>query len=279
MISRRAVIGVSVLSGLLICAFAAQTASALIVTPSPNTTAFTCVAKPNGGFSDAHCDNVGAGDFGHEFIALNTTTEINLTNQKVTNATKDAEPKVFKTTIGLAKVTIECTTGGSNTKNSKVHNIEPASGQHTFTGTVETELSTCNVKELAKCTIAEPVIFKSLVHGVEKMLGPKGEPNAMGLEFVGHGPEEAFGEFAFKNKGAEACSLNGKSFPVKGRMIATNGPTTESKQDNKHSGATLVFTPKNSMQTLKIGPNTATFETVSTATMVGGNPIAMTTTT
>jgi hypothetical protein len=63
-------------------------------------------------------------------------------------------------------------------------------------------------------------------------------------------------------------------------MIATNGPTAESAQENKESGATLVFTPKFKMQTLTLGGNPAEFETITTATMFGlGNPISLTTTT
>ncbi len=286
MIGRRAAIGLSLLSALLVCAFAAQSASALVVTKSNNTTAFTCVKE--GGvqdFSGVHCnpaDTVapGNGEYGHDLIALNTPTEIDMTNSAVTESTKKSEPAVLKGTISLAKVTIECTTVKNNVKTSLVENTEPIAGQHTLKGTIQTEFSTCNVKELVKCIVAEPIVAGATVHGVGGMEGPFGEKNAMGLEFVGHGLEETFATIKFKNKGAEACSLNGKEFPVKGRMIATNGPTTESAQENKESGATLVFTPKVKMQTLKFGPNAAEFSSVLTPTMAGGgSPISMTTAT
>jgi hypothetical protein len=284
MIGRRVVIGFALLSALLFSAFVAQSASALVVTKSNNTTGFTCVkdALKTGDFKDAHCDEAGTPgkeEYKHELIPLNTTIEGEATNQKVTNGTKDSEPAVLKGTIALTKVEIECTTFKNNTKNSVGHNVEPAAGQHTVTGQMEAEFSNCNVKLLSKCVVAEPIVVKATVHGVEGMEGPKGEKNAMGGEIVGSGVEETFAVIEFKNKGAEACSLNAKSFPVKGRMIATNGPTTESKQDNKHSGATLVLTPKFKMQTLKLGPNPAELSAIATPTTASGSPVALTTTT
>jgi hypothetical protein len=151
-------------------------------------------------------------------------------------------------------------------------------GLHTFTGTVEIEFSECNIKKITKCVIAEPIIFGFSVHGVEKMVGPNGEPNTMGVEFIGLKENETFTEIEFINKGAEACSLNGKKFPIRGSVIGTSGPETSSPQENKASGATLVF--KN-MNTPKIGPNAAEFHGILTWTMkeTGGKPIALTTTT
>ncbi len=282
MIGRRTVIGLSLLSALLVCAVAAQSASALKPPTSNNTTAFTCVKGAGKDFKDAHCDEAvpQTGEFGHVAIANKTTTEIEGTNNAVTESTKKSEPALLTGTIALAKVEIECLKVKNNVKNSLVHNEEPTPKQHTFTGTIETEFSECNVKKIAKCIVKENIISKATIHGVEGMEGPKGEKNAMGIEFIGDGPEETFAEIEFKNKGAEVCSLNGKTFPVKGSVIATNGPTTESKQDNKHSGSTLVFTPKFKMQTLTLGPNPAEFHAIATPTMAGGgNPISMTTTT
>jgi hypothetical protein len=286
MIGRRAIIGLSLLSALLFSAFAAQNASAIERVTSNNTTAFTCVRDlaNHGDFKDEHCDETGVpGQEGykHELIPVGQTTAIDLTNEKVTEFTKKSEPKGLKGTIGLAKVEIECTTGKNNTATSWIRNSEPKAGQHTLEGTIETEMSNCNVKLLSKCIVKEPIVSKFTVHGVEGMVGPTGpavEPNAMGLEFVGHGESETITEIEFKNKGAEACSLNGKKFPLKGSMVATNGPTTASDQSNKETGATLVFTPKT--QTLTFGPNPAEFKSISTMTMAGGgNPIARTTTT
>ncbi len=290
MIGRRAVIGLGLLSALLVCAFAAQSASALVVTKSNNTTAFTCVPDPSkeGDFKDAHCDvtDIGKGSFEHELIPLNTTTKIAGTNSGTKNNTTESTPAVLKGTIGLAKVAIECTTVENDTKeeNSAIHNVEPGLGKHTVTGAIRTKFTNCNVKELAKCIVAEPIESTATIHGVEGMEGPLGEKNAMGVEFVGSQAEETFAKIEFKNKGVEACSLNAKTFPVKGRVVATNGPTDVSPQEGKETGATLVFTPKSKMQTLKLGPNVADFTAIATSKMAPDagkpeHPISLTTTT
>jgi len=283
MTGRKAVFCLSLLSALLFCAFAAQGASAIVAPTSNNTTAFTCVkdASKAGDFKDAHCDvtgKTGAEEYKHELIPINTTTEIDLTNEKVTNETKNKEPAIFKINTP-EKVEIECATVKSNVKASTVHNVEPEKGQHTFTGAIETQFSECTVKQPKNCAVTEPVVVNASVHGVEGMEGPKGEKNAMGLEFVGAGPEETFVEFVFKN-GAGGCSLSGPKIPLKGRVVATSGPTTESAQANKESGATLAITPKFKMQTLRLGSFPAEFQALLTSTMAGGgNPISLTTTT
>lgn len=283
MIRRRAVTGLTLLSALLFCAFAAQSASAIVVTKSNNTTTFTCakVEKGTVGFSDAHCEKgVSEGaSFEHKSIPLNTPTELDATNEKVTEETKSIEPFVLKGTLGLAKVTIECTTMNTNSPKSSVENYEPGASKHAFTGNGEAEYTNCNVKELAKCIVTEPIRANANFYGVEGMEGPKGEKNAMGVEFVGPGAEEVFGNIEFKNKGAEVCSVAGKSFAVKGRVVGTSGPTTESAQENKASGATIVFTPKFKMQTLKFGANPAEASFIATPTGNGGPPVSITTTT
>ncbi len=287
MIGRRAVIGLSLLSALLVCAFAAQSASALVVTKSTNTTMVTCVpVVGTGGFEDAHCDKKdaeGNGNYAHSTSGISANTEIDGTNQKVANGTLDHVPALLKGTVALAKVEIECTKVKNIAANSKVSNTEPKGGEHTFSGKIETQFSECNVKKLAKCIVSEPIISNANVHGVQGFKGPKGEANAMGIEFEGIGAEKLFASITFTNKGAEACSLHNKTFPVTGNVIATNGPTAESKQDNTHSGSTLTFQDKTGeveMQTLKMGPNDADFTAIATPTMAsGGNPISMTTTT
>jgi hypothetical protein len=285
MIGRRAMIGLSLLSALLFCAFAAQSASAA---KSVNTTMVTCVKDPlkKGDFIDAHCDTTGkanAEEFKHEPIALDTTTEIEVTNNAVTESTKKSEPAVLKGKIAGAKTTIECTVVKNNAKESTLHNVQTEVEKvvkHTLTGQSVTEFSTCNVKELTKCIVAEPIVASANVEGVEGLKGPKGEANAMGLEFKGKGAEETYTEIEFKNKGAEVCNVGGKKFPVKGSAIATCGPTTESAGEADHCGATLVFTPKFEMEKLKFGPEAAEFSSIVTPSMAGGgSPISTTTTT
>ncbi len=283
MIGRRTVIGLSLLSALLVCAFAAQSASAIVTKHSLNTTMVTCKkeATKTHEFADAHCDTkaspVNTGEFAHVKVAAGTTTNIGATNAGVTESTKKAEPAILKGTIGLAKITIECTVVKNNVVTSSGTNTEPAGGQHTVSGFGETEFSTCNVKELLKCVVAEPIVAKVNGTGAEGMEGPKGEKNAMGGLVVGAGAEETFAEIEFKNKGAEACSLNAKKFPVKGSVVATGGPTTESAQEGKGTGATVVYTPKFKMQTLKLGPNAAELSLITTVTGPNGTPLSATT--
>ncbi len=281
MIRRRAVAGLSLFSALLLSAIIAQSASAIERTKSNNTTSFTCVkAGPGNEFADAHCDNKTGGEYAHQLISVGTVTQVDATNEKVTESTKKSEPAILQSTVGLAKLTIECAVIKGKPNGSTQQNAEPSAGQHTFSGVAEAEWSKCEVKEMSKCIVAEPIIAKVNFHGVEKMVGPKGEKNAMGVEYVGAGAEETFAEIEFKNKGAEACSVNGKKLPVKGSVVGTAGPGTESGQENKGTGATIAITPKFSMQTLKLGPNAATFSVIAIPTMAsGGNPISVTTST
>jgi hypothetical protein len=278
MIGRKAIIGLSLLSALLFCAFAVQSASA--VEKKASATAYTCVAKSGGDFKDAHCDenSPGTGSFAHVEITKNTKTLVAATNEKVTENTTKSEPAVLKSEVPGGKVTITCTTVKNNETESFIENTEPEPGVMRVSGTAKTEFTNCTITELAKCVVAEPIVSMATFEAVEGLTGPKAEANAMGMKFKGEGTEETFAEIEFKNKGTEKCSLNEKKFKVKGSVIATSGPTTESKQDNKWSGATQVFTPKFSMESLKLGENAAEFSTILTPSMASaGNPIAGTT--
>jgi len=283
MTGHRAVIGLSLLSALLLGALAAQSASAALTT-SKNTTAHTCIKveiPKTGDFEDAHCDKTHPekkGEFTHQLIKIGETTTIDGTNNEVTESTKKSEPALLKGEIvGAGKLELECTTVKNNTTNSWIRNAEPAAGQHTLEGFVETEFSNCNVKLLKNCTVEEPIVTKANVHGVEGLEGPKAEKNAMGVEFVGAGANETFVELGFL--GVSCPIKTPTTFPIKGKVIATNGPTTESAQENRETGATLVFTPKFKMQELTLGGKVAEFSTIATAKMPGGNPISATTTT
>src|ERR1043166_2928465 len=244
MIHRRAVVGLSLLSALLFCAFAAQSASAA---KAVNTTATTCVKSETGtgDFNDAHCDSPNPekkGAFAHETISVGQTRELDATNQKVTNETKQSEVIVRKSKIGLTATEITCTTMTTTTEKSAVHNVETESKQHTMTGNGTALFSGCTVNKPTKCTVKEPLEANANFEGVEKLGAAE---NEMGVEFKGAGAEEAIGSITYE--GAE-CSAKGKTFNVKGSAVGTSGPTTESPQTNKYSGATIVFTPKNNMQ-------------------------------
>ena len=277
MIRRRAVAGLSMLCAFLLCALAAQSASAA---KAVNTTAFTCVdtgATSNGDFKDAHCDEKGvAGQekYAHMEIQLGVTRELDATNQKVTNSTKESEVIVLKGKVGLTSTELSCTTMNTTSEKSAVHNVETESKKHTMTGNGTALFTGCTVNKPTKCTVKEPLEANANFEGAEKLGAAE---NEMGVEFRGAGAEETIGSITWQ--GAE-CSLKNQTIPVKGSAIGTSGPTTKSSQTNKWSGATIVFTPENGMQNLKLGTNTAEVTFIATpAGAKGGPPIPITTTT
>jgi hypothetical protein len=262
MTGRRAVVGLSLLSALLFCAFVAQSASAAKAT---NTTLVTCVSEPlgKGDFKDAHCDEKvpGTGFFKHSApVKLDQTTEVSATNSGVTNGTKDHEPAVLKSKIGLTAVEITCTKVKNNAKESLIHNAQTETTKHTITGTGVTQFEECTVTKPLKCTVKQPIQATVTGEAVEKLGAAE---NEMGVELKGHGEGETFAEITFE--GAE-CSLKGKTFKITGSVIGTSGPTTASSQTNHWSGATAVYTPEKEMQKLKLGVEKAEFSLITTAT-------------
>jgi hypothetical protein len=271
MIGRRSVFGLALLSALALSAFATQSASAAKAT---NTTAFTCV-KGGGAldFADAHCgQNVGAkkGEYGHVAIPLGQKTEGETTNQNVTGSTKESEPATLKSKVAGVKITIQC----AAVKGKGTGVQEEKEGKHTGSGEGTTEFTLCEVKELTKCTVREPIVATVTGEALEK-LGP-GE-NEMGGE-ARQVEGKPITQILFENKGEEACALNGKTFNVTGSAIVTSGPTTESSQTTKWTGATAVYTPKNGMQSLKLGAETAELSLITTVT-ANGIPLSGTTVT
>lgn len=266
MIGRRAVAGLSLLCALMFCAFAAQSASAQT---SNNTTAFTCVkGGGNLDFKDPHCDEKvtpGTGEYGHVEIKNNETTEITVDNSTTGGATSSA---VLKSKAFGAAVEITCAkVHGTGT----LHNTEPTSKQHTVTGTITVKYTECKVLKPLKCEVAEPIEVKAEFHGADKT-GPNKDTH--GVEFFPHVGTN-FVEITFKNKGAELCALNGKTFPVKGSAVATGTPSPK----DKHTGATSIFTDEMTTETLKFSEEKAGFDSITTVKRIGGNPIALTTTT
>jgi len=130
---------------------------------------------------------------------------------------------------------------------------------------------------LKNCTVREPIIAKGTGHGVEGLEGPNKEPNAMGGEIIGSGLNETFTEIEFLGA---SCVIKNTKFPVKGKVIATNGPLATSKQENKNTGSTVVYTNANAMQELTLSGKAASFTMTTTVSMAGGrNPVTLTTTT
>src|ERR1043166_608754 len=235
MIGRRAVIGLSLLSALLFCAFAAQSASAA---KSIKTTAFTCVDTfPNntGDFKDPHCDKegtTGAERYEHIGIPNNTTTAVYADNQAVTGETKKSEPAVLTGAIGLTKTEVTCTSVENDISEdpvtkaprSNIHNVVTEVDKvkhHTMTGSVKTKYTGCTVQKPEKCSVKEPIEANATYEGVE---GLGAGANEMGVEFKGSGAEETFAELTYTG---ESCALKNQTFKIKGSVVATSGPGTE----------------------------------------------------
>jgi hypothetical protein len=273
MIRGGAIVGLSLLSALLLSAFAAQSASAAAAT---NTTAVTCVEKGSGGFSDAHCDTTASpGNFGHEAIANGTKTTVDANNEKVTDSTKKIELAVLKGKVEMLNATVECGNVRSDTVKTTVENSELLK-KHMIKGVAVIEYSVCTVVEPGKCKVTEPIIAEANFESVEGLKGPKGEEKAMGLEFKGAGMGETLATIEFTG---ELCLIKGAKAPLQGSLIGTSGPTTESAQNNKYSGATVVFNEKFEMEKLKLEGVAATLTSIVTPSMNNGKPIAATTVT
>ncbi len=257
---------VSLLSALLICAFAAQSASAAVAV---NTTTVTCVkGKGDLDFLDEHCDEKvekGKGSFGHEAIAGGTKTTVSVTNAGTQNGTKEAAPTIIKGTVFGVKHEITCqTTSGEGS----LTNSEPVVKQHKVTGTVTINYTSCTVNKPAGfgCEVKQPITLKSNVEGVEGLGAGK---NEMGLEFK-PAAGETFEEITIAN-----CVFAGTS-KITGIAIGTGTP----KPTEKHGGATYVFTNAMTKETLKWAGNSVEISGSTTVTMSGGgNPVALTTTT
>jgi len=263
MIGRRTVVGLSLLSALLFCAFAAQSASAAV---AKNTTAVTCVE--GGGakdFSDAHCDNAvapGTGKFGHVAIENGKATTLSITNAKTQNNTTEAAPTILKGTIFGVKSEIVCkTVSGEGTLTN-----EESGKEHKVKGSVTANFTSCVANKPSGCKVKEPITVKSNTEGVE---GLGAGANEMGLEFK---PTEGT---IFSSVVLEGCLLAG-TYNTTGTAIGTGTPAPTSK----HSGTTNVFTNAMTKETLKLAGNPAEVSSTTTVTMSGGgNPVALTTTT
>jgi hypothetical protein len=255
MIGRRATVGLALLAALLFSASAVQSASAAA---AKNTTAYTCIkVEPagTGDFTDAHCDKKGKGDYAHQSLANDVTTNITLTNDKMGVATNEKTSQLWRFTFIGIKIEITC----------KVHEV---------TGIAEIKYNGCEVKLPAKCTVKEPIESAANIVGVEELGAGK---NEMGVELT---PKEGSTLLTFTFSG-EGCGLKGKSINVEGTMIGTSGTGSNTV---KESGATVTFTEGMTKETLKAGGNAVEHKGGFTVKMepIGGkdqNPIALTTTT
>jgi hypothetical protein len=278
MIGRKAIVGLSLFSALLFCAFVAQSASAAWGEAAKNTTAVTCVEK--GGskdFNDAHCDEKvepGKGSFGHVAISNGTETEVEVTNEKTKSATSEPTPVVLTGMFVGVKFELVCNKVETDAaaKKSFLLNSEAVAGEHKVSGTIAVVLTECTVNKPANCTIeTNQITMSASVEGREKAA-----TNEMGLEFT---PDKATSEsFATIHLIGPKCPFAGKALLPAGSFVATGNvaPTA------KWSGATLVLNSEKEMQSLfTVSGNAAELKGAFTVRMKGaeGKPISFTTTT
>jgi hypothetical protein len=258
MIGRRTVIGLSLLSALVFCAFAAQSASAAA---AKNTTAFTCIAKAEGDFKDAHCDEKvepGKGSFAHAALT-GSPTEIQGTNEDT--AGNPTTAVLTGVAAGVpAEITCKTVHATGNIENKQTGT------EHQIKGTLTTLFENCQVDKPAKCQVLVPIEVKAVYEGVEGALGG-GAIDEMGVEFKPH-EGETFVQIVFGND-AE-CALKNAKLKVTGTAIATGTPPPT--KATKHTGVTSNFTKAMTEKTLKFAGNAASFELSTTVRMkdVGG---------
>jgi hypothetical protein len=263
MIGRRAIVGLSLLCALLFSAFAVQSAAA---TAGANITAFTCEPVAIGKYEDAHCDRRVDTANGYEHKLITEKTPLEPTNVTTGGATST---QVLEGSPFKVATKIECKT---LTGEGTVENSEPEAKKHKIRGSGTLNYTNCTVVKPTPCTLKEVVATIGSVETTEGLTGPKGEANAMGLDF--NSPEgKPFTTITLE--GAE-CPLKGSPFPVEGFVTLTNGPGTEEAQNKAWSGATAVVTP--AMSSLTAGGRPATYSGIATYKMKGGGAAVTTTT-
>lgn len=267
MIGRRIAVVLSLICAQAFCALAAQGASA------SGTTAFTCSSGAAiKGFSDEHCDTaVGTseGSFGHVGIEAGQETEVEYTNGKTKNETKEATPAIFKGVIAGVAFEISCTTVSGSAKDTN----KEISGAMQNEGTgLALKYSGCAVSKPTKgCKVKETLEMAGSTITKENLGSGSSE---MGVEFKPT-TGKAFTEFTFE--GTE-CVLKGKSVTVEGAAVATGSRGSTAAVTS--SGATLVFTTAMTKETLKAAGNAAELSSTVTVKMKGegGKPVTLTTT-
>jgi hypothetical protein len=252
MFGRRATVGLTLLCALLFSAIAVQSASAAA---AKNTTFFTCVKTDSGKstFTDPHCDfdDAGKGNFEHQPLesGLGNTTEVESSNETTGGTTS---PQVLEGSPFKVSTSISCTTLAGI---GSVGNTEPKLGEHKISAKTVINLSGCTVAKPAKCAVNEPIVMTfGSIEGLEGLTGPKGEANAMGVEYKSEAGRPIT---TITLEGAE-CALKGFPFPVEGSIIETSGPGTAEAQTKIWHGATSIFTAAMSNLTAAGRPATYT---------------------
>ncbi len=127
-------------------------------------------------------------------------------------------------------------------------------------GSVTIEHSECAVTKPSGCIVKEPIVY-------EAEFKTYGNEIEMGLEFTGKKAGE-FGTVTYKNKGAEKCFFNEKTFGISGAFKGRPGNAPQGK------GTTLWF---DDGKTLKFHGGLGELTGAMRWNMKNGNPIAFTT--
>jgi hypothetical protein len=250
MIGRRTIVGLSLLSVLAFCAFAAQGASAAWETAT-NTTAWTCVK--GGGFKDfkdADCTEAtlqGSGEYGHVEIPAATPTEIE---------SSSSEKSVLTGELLGAKVVITCTSTVPDTAVvSFIENTTTGLPNMDLHGTDAVVFKGCTVTgNGAKCNVKEGrITLKALFRGVKEPIAAN-----MAVQF------EADGQAFLVNVEFEGTCLV-KEAKVEGIARGTA------------EGAFLNFKAEDEELTFFGNPATFTGKFTTKMDGTGGNAISITT--
>jgi hypothetical protein len=264
---RKAIVGLSLLSALAFCAFAAPSAMAL-----NGTTAFKCIHTiPSGEeFSDEHCTSAQTGSAGFTEMGLTPGTSTNITASNSSTEGKVVNAKLKGVVTGVA-FELEAASFTSCATNDTAENKLNGSGQGEAVGIFCGEFSKVVVIKPTKCEIEKGVV-KLLENGTGKTVVKEVEKKQeMYVELI-PAKEKPFAEFTFL--GGE-CALKNAKVSVTGSATA-NFSTELTKND----GATLKFTTAQTGKTLKAAGNTAEFEGTFTPRGVSAEapPITLTTT-
>ena len=158
MIGRRVAVGLTLLCALVISAFMASSASAVVA----GTTGFTCQPEPaptktTKGFTDEHCNTKEiegtSVKFIHAPIAQDKTTIIHGTNEKTSSDTLKSESAILKTTVAIVgKVQITCEKVFAH--GNQTNRLNAGTGEHFIHGEKVTILYTgCKFVEPSTCKV------------------------------------------------------------------------------------------------------------------------------
>lgn len=282
MTGRRAIVGLTLLSALIVCAFAAPNAMAV-----QGTTAYTCKPEPNPGagtkgFKDEHCTEAVTGtkaNWVHEEIKPDTKTEVTATNNETTTKVSPSKLK-----FAYKEVDIELESGTFQTcaKGTDLENFVDEEGQMRVGGYLCGEFTkVVLVKKPAGCVLKGATISVNPATGYLSYAVKVFAEERMHIMFNPEG--ESFATFTF-----EKCT-NGEfdgAYQVVGVAPANLRQVTDPVLD----GSTVNFTTAFTGLVLEvIGPglddpaSPAKFEGKFTPRMEAvegkqGNPISSTTT-